>query len=67
MISIAFGGVCSDKTIIHVHLNFKVVKKNIALIPLRVLNYQNLFSWSVKKFTHISIPRCVTVDIQDKA
>lgn len=51
MISIAFGGVCSDKTIIHVHLNFKVVKKNIAL----------------KKFTHISIPRCVTVDIQDKA
>lgn len=27
MISIAFGGVCSDKTIIHVHLNFKVVKK----------------------------------------
>lgn len=39
MISIAFGGVCSDKTIIHVHLNFKVVKKNIALIPLRVLNY----------------------------
>lgn len=36
MISIAFGGVCSDKTIIHVHLNFKVVKKRI---PLRVLNY----------------------------
>lgn len=39
MISIAFGGVCSDKTIIHVHLNFKVVKKKYSFIKLEFKAY----------------------------